>query len=251
MTVLPFAYWHYKNGTLLKTISAKGTAPFYFFSPDHSEVYEKRLWKTDPLLDIPNSEDHVFKYNLKKWKKVPLKSQYKNDRFVYRKPLLVISNKYNLEWDNEPVNYLDLSTLKTLFKQLTPHYQIIYNRPHNTLITEDNSANFNLNDHEMIKETYPETINLQDLHFQNFDLTFNELQLKVYANCERFISVQGGNSVLCSYFEGTNIILAKRGLEIDFNEYYNLFHLYSGAEIVPVRNEKELVAQVRQVYKTT
>src|SRR5256885_8760585 len=40
--VLPFAYWHYKNGTLKKTISSKFTKELYFFSPDHEEYFNTR-----------------------------------------------------------------------------------------------------------------------------------------------------------------------------------------------------------------
>ena len=40
--VIPFAYWHYKNGTLLKTQGAKFTREMYFFSEHHEEIYNVR-----------------------------------------------------------------------------------------------------------------------------------------------------------------------------------------------------------------
>ena len=42
--VIPFAYWHHLNGTLQKTISAKNTKEFYFFSSrPRRTVREARL----------------------------------------------------------------------------------------------------------------------------------------------------------------------------------------------------------------
>ena len=51
--VLPFAYWHYKNGTLKSTRSAKYTAPFYFFSPDHKEVFDTRTNEGNYNFEMP------------------------------------------------------------------------------------------------------------------------------------------------------------------------------------------------------
>ena len=39
---LPFAYWHYLNGTLKGTISSKFTKELYFFSPNHQELFTSR-----------------------------------------------------------------------------------------------------------------------------------------------------------------------------------------------------------------
>lgn len=248
MTTLPFAYWHYKNGTLKKTISAKGTCSFYFFSPCHEEKYDQRTFEDIPIVEIPNSEDHVYRYNLQKWEKVPLKEQYTNDEFVYDQPLLVISNKYNIEWGQSPINFLDVPTLDKILMALVPHYQVVYNRPESGLIIGDNSEVYSLEEYDYIRERYPSVLLMQDLADQYPQWSFNELQLRVYANCERFISVQGGNSVLASYFGGTNIIFARHGFEIAFNSYKNLFPLYSEARILHADNYDDLLAIVCQQY---
>ena len=247
LATLPFAYWHYRNGTLKKTISAKGTSAFYYFSPEHEESYTERHFD-DPIIDIPNSENHVFKYNLKKWQQVPLKSEYENDEFRFDKPTVIISNKYNQEWDGPPVNYLDIATLEMLFESLSLKYQVIYNRPPSKLITGDNSMINSLGDYLLIENKFPKVLMLHKIHERHDHLTFNELQLKVYSNCEHFISVQGGNSVLCSYFGGTNVVLAKKGMEIFFKEYENIYPLMAGTELIRVQSYEELLRTVKEKY---
>ena len=79
-------------------------------------------------------------------------------------------------------------------------------------IVMDNSSIKKLGDHELIKNKSSNVYLLQDIWKSNKNTTsFNEFQCKIYANCEHFISVQGGNSVLCSYFGGINLIYCRRG----------------------------------------
>ena len=101
---LPYAYWHHLNGTLKKTISFAETRPFYFFSPDHEERAGTRRYILDP--NVPNSEDHNFSYSYRRWAIVPLKETYRKGlSFGFDKPLVIISNKFNREWNGYPVNF--------------------------------------------------------------------------------------------------------------------------------------------------
>src|SRR5258708_37757850 len=70
--VLPFAYWHYINGTLAKTISSDNTKEFYFFSKNHVEAHTKRDWiYNTETFEIPN-RSHSDSFSYKKWAMVPL-----------------------------------------------------------------------------------------------------------------------------------------------------------------------------------
>jgi hypothetical protein len=233
--VLPFAYWHYLNGTLKKTISSKNTKEFYFFSSNHEEKFENRIWtESYNHYDVPNMT-HSNSYSFKKWQKVPLKSYYQNNVFVYEKPILVIANKYNIEWDQPPVNFLDIPTLKHIFDMFNDKYQIIYNRPLATQIVADNSETLNLNEHNWIKENYQDVILMDDLYIKHKEIlnNYNHLQLMVYANCNHFISMHGGTAALASYFGGINIILSdpKWGMENQLGEYATIFPALSDAKI--------------------
>jgi hypothetical protein len=38
-------------------------------------------------------------YDMTKWLEVPYKEHFKNDVYVYDKPMLMIANRYNMEWE--------------------------------------------------------------------------------------------------------------------------------------------------------
>tara|TARA_R100000781_G_C4056680_1_gene119592 strand:+ start:16 stop:540 length:525 start_codon:yes stop_codon:yes gene_type:complete len=65
---------------------------------------------------------------------------------------------------------------------------------------------------------------------------YNETQLKVMANCDYFISVCGGNSILSSYFGGTMISYIHKGKELRPNYFgeNSYFRKLSDAKIIPV-----------------
>ena len=242
--VLPFAYWHHLNGTLKQTISCANTKPFYFFSENHLEQYQARVWQAGyDYYDVPNMT-HSPTFDFSKWARVPLKSQYKNDVFVFDKPLLVIANKYNVEWDKPPVNFLDIPALDRIISTCKSTYQIIYNRPLATQIVGDNSETMDLNEYDWLREKHPDVLLMSDLHERHRTKLpgFNHLQLMVYANCERFISMHGDTAALASYFGGINIILSHPGggLEHHFNEYATIFPALSGATILHAKNTNEV-----------
>lgn len=250
--VLPFAYWHHLNGTLQQTISSSNTKPFYFFSENHTEKYEKRVWQAGyGYYDVPNMT-HSPSFSFTKWVRVPLKSHYKNDRFVFEKPILVIANKYNIEWDKPPVNFLDIPALNRIVSMFKQSYQIIYNRPLSSQIVVDNSEIMDLNEHAWLRQNHPDVILMNDLHEQHRDsvANFNHLQLLVYANCDRFISMHGGTAALASYFEGINIILSHPGggMEHHFNEYDTIFPALSGAKILHAKNTADVFQYLDQHY---
>jgi hypothetical protein len=252
--VLPFAYWHHLNGTLKQTVSCTDTKPFYFFSQDHVEKYKKRVWQAGyDYYDVPNMT-HSPTFDYSKWARVPLKSHYQNDWFVYDKPLLIIANKYNIEWDRPPINFLDIPTLDAIISTYKAHYQIIYNRPLSSQIVLDNSEIMDLNEHDWLRKNHPDVLLMHDLHDQYRDRVsnFNQLQLLVYANCDRFISMHGGTAALASYFGGINTILShpSGGMEHPFNEYTTIFPALSGATILHAKTREEVVSYLALHYST-
>ena len=250
--VLPFAYWHHLNGTLKQTISCTNTKEFYFFSTNHLETYEKRVWKAAyDYYDVRNMT-HSPTFDFSKWARVPLKKHYKNDVFVFDKPLLIIANKYNIEWDKPPDNFLDIPALDRIVSKYKSKYQIIYNRPLSGQIVLDNSEIMDLNEHAWLREKHPDVLLMHDLYEQHQDqvASFNHLQLLVYANAERFISMHGGTATLASYFGGINIVLSHPGggMEHDFNEYATIFPALSGATILHAKNTADVFSYLENHY---
>lgn len=249
--VIPFAYWHHLNGTLQKTVSCKHTRELYFFSDKHEEMYQERDWKSSyGRYDIPNTT-HSVSFDFSKWKKVPYKQYFKNDVFVYSRPLLVIANKYNIEWDNAPVNFLSVEDLERIFSTYKHKYQIIYNRPLPTQIVSDNSETLDLKEHEWIREHHPEVLLVDELYqaHRHSVNNFNHLQLMIYANCDRFISMHGGTAAFASCFEGINVILSiGKSKEMHLNEFSTIFPALSGANILHARSKENLFEYVNTYF---
>ncbi len=238
---LPFAYWHFKNGTLKKTRSSKYTRELYFFSADHEEIFDSRTNEGNYNFELPRIL-YSQNYDMSKWLSVPLKDHYKNDIYVFEKPSLVIANRYNEEWNGPPISFFDIPMLKFLIENLRENYTIIYNRPKVLNIVSDDSTIFDLNEYDWLRTEHPEVILLDDLYTENQAnaRSFNHLQLMVYANSDCFISTHGGTATLASYFGGINIILSKKGPEHHFNCYSKLYPQLSGAKIHHAKNEDEL-----------
>lgn len=248
--ILPFAYWHHLNGTLRETISCKDTKELYFFSENHEERYTERDAVSNyGSYEVPNMT-HSITYSYSKWARVPLKEHYQNETFRFGKPALVIANKYNIEWDEHPVNFFGIPTLHEIISKYKDKYQIIYNRPLTKHIVQDNSEILDLNEYDWLRETHPEVILMSDLYKKhNASVNnFNHLQLLVYANCSHFVSVHGGTGALASYFGGTNIILSKKGIEQYFKEYSTIFPALSGANILHAKTDSDIFRYLKEYF---
>jgi hypothetical protein len=246
---LPFAYWHFKNGTLKSTKSSKHTNELYFFSPDHIEEFDTRTNDGNYNYEIPRIL-YSQNYDIHKWEPVPLKAMYANNIYVYNKPILIIANRYNMEWDGPPISFYSKEMLSYIIVEFLDKYTIIYNRPRPVNITMDNSDIYDLDEYDWLKSSYPEVILMEDLFEQNSGnaKNFNHLQLMVYSNAERFISIHGGTATLASYFGGLNLIYSKKGPEHHFKCYQNLYPKFSGSKILHAKNEAEVKSLLLQNF---
>lgn len=247
--VLPFAYWHYKNGTLKSTRSSLFSKELYFFSPNHSEEFTVRTTDGNYNYEIPRIQ-YSQDYNVKKWLSVPFKQEFKNNFYKFSKPLLIIANRYNMEWDGPPISFFDLPTLEFMITNLKNDYTIVYNRPRPENISTDNSETYDLGEFEWLEREHPEVILMENLYKENIGNAnnFNHLQLLVYANASHFISVHGGTSILASYFGGVNLIMSKQGPEHHFECFHKLYPKLSGTKILLAKTNDEVKEFVRTNY---
>ncbi len=246
---LPFAYWHFKNGTLKKTHAAKLTKELYFFSPDHEEKFDIRTNEGNYNYEIPRIL-YSHDYDMSKWSPVPLKEHYQNEIYVYDKPILIIANRYNMEWGGPPISYYDIPMLDFFINHLKSKYTIIYNRPRPKNITLDNSDIYDMDEYQWIADNHSEVILMEDLYNENKAgaRSFNHLQLLVYANAEKFISIHGGTATLASYFGGLNLIFSKQGPEHHFGCYHKLYPQFSGAQILHAKTEEQVRDYVSRYF---
>ena len=298
---VPYAYWLHQNNQLEKVITSKGMKPFYYFCDNVEERYTSRTIdnKIAGLTSLPNDWLHhnaismfgktygditeeeqnqangVLDY--RKWTPPPLKEKYKNDRFIFDKELVIINNSYNIEGGGPPTRYFNIECLYEMFTYLTEKgYKIIYHRPQNkSLPSQDqnelNSLNLGnieanvegvglINDYQLTKY-FDDIILFEDIHNDNPDLEFNELQCMLYANCDKFISYIGGAGILCSYFGGDSIMWLSRGGESrkDYFSKDSYYRKLSGCNLIiepdvqktyphKIENYKNFIQTIKQTF---
>lgn len=218
LKAVPYAYSLHLKGELSKSISCLDTRCLYFFSENHEERHEKRIgqdgnrWANPlPFSTIHRKDPPKKEY----WVPPPYREFFKN-KINQERPIVVISNKYNNEWGGPPVNFITAAAAVRMVEALKGRFKVYYNRP--TRLIRDNSEIFDLKEKKAVKDA---GATLMDEEYEAYKdkMTFNAFQMAVFAGCERFVSVQGGTSILSSYFGGANLILAKRGQELGCKSY--------------------------------
>lgn len=255
LAVIPYAYWLHCNGRLRLTQSSADTRCLYYFSPAHQELSSRRSYVpvTEYLgnaISPTRFDVHAFPEYLDtgRWIPPPYRSIYTNQVFRWPKKLCIICNKFTREpsaFLRRAVNFISVSDLLELLRILTPHYQVVYVRPRPRDTVDDHQRIRDFGNFEAIRSHFPDVLTIQQLQAGHPEYSFNELQLRLFANCEHFISVLGGSAYLASYFGGTNIVYAREGWEVSCDAYANWFHLFSGAKVLPAHSPRRLHDLVR------
>jgi hypothetical protein len=258
--VLPYAYWLQKQGLLEGTAGVADTRCLYYFSPSHEEHAVPRRYV--PITEWPVGERGHLRYDarrhpavpdLSRWTPPPYRQIYADPRFRWQHPTCVVLNKASSERYLRRgflVNALDRELLFAVVRRLRERYQIVYDRPRAVDIVNDHQQVRETGDLQALKAAYPDVITIQELHDAHPELTFNELQLRVFAGCERFVSVLGGGSYLASYFGGTNVVYARRGWEVQTSAFERWFDAFSGARVIPAAAPEELIRTVERELLT-
>ncbi len=261
---LPYAYWLHNNDLLGSTKSCLDTRCFYYFNPKHIEVNRYRTIDTNVSgnKELPNEWEHnISTFCYKYWTPPPLKEQYiKNNEIEFSKEVVIISNKYNIEWGKEPINYINFETLSMLLDMLSKKYTVIYRRPTlNMHVGDQNelSGQFNVldksgkvTDYDLCK-SYNNVYTFQDLMNMYPYFSFNMFQCKVFSLCDKFITVQGGNSHFIGYFAKINLNLIKKGKELRpgyFTSPNSWYGKLNGGQIELSTTEDSLIENVQKYY---
>jgi hypothetical protein len=192
--------------------------PWIYGTQLDAELYKDEWEHWESFKNAPNG---VGILNYTQWKIPNFTEKYKNENFVSEKPLIFISNRYNWEHGKPPVGYFSIQCLNEIFDYLTNSgYTVIYKRPLNTefpldqneMSTYHNKENLVaevegggiISDHQLTTY-YEDVILFDDLINKNPNLSYNELQLNVFANVHKFISMSGGSALLTNLFQKPNI----------------------------------------------
>ena len=259
-TALPLVNWYKEQGHDIVVNGAVG-AKLLYPNIKVNEIYNSR----EPFLRVDidgksyyKPHNHVAGVFSKpvvgdklmwedKWSPPNLKEYYQSKYEMFlEKPLLVISNKFQTEWGNHPINYIDLESLQIIFELCKDKFQVVYNRPSSTDITNDGSPQRVWGDWNLANEI---GIPLMQEFQKDYKLDYNTTQMAVLSNCDYHISTQGGNSALASYFGGQNIIYGIKGYEVKHNSYERFFPKLSGQKIHHVQTYDGLIKKVKNYVK--
>ncbi|EMI15974.1 hypothetical protein RMSM_07090 [Rhodopirellula maiorica SM1] len=205
---VPYAYHLAKIGCLQRTVSCLGTECFYFFSPDHHERYDRRQFVKymDSIAQQPHESPDA-----NRWEPPNFAVHYRNKiELNFPKPLLLVFNKYNIEWDHPPINFLSKPFLDRVVQKASDRFSIVYLRP-TSHIVHDHMPVGNLNEKEQLRE---QGVVLAEELYENYrHISFNEFQLCLLANSQHRISVQGGAAYMNALFPGQLMLLHRYGGE--------------------------------------
>ena len=241
LSAIPYAKWLQENGQLTETESAFDTAPLYYFSPKHKENKGQRLWGNMlKAKELPNIGIHTYNFDFSKFANPGYKEHFKNDEFVYDKPIVCICNRYNVEWGEKAYNYFNVDVLADMFEKLKDKFQIIYFAVDIPAEFYDGVTPLELADRLLIQNRFPEVIIFQDL----IKKSWNETILKVFANCEYFITMNGGYSILSAMFGGKNIIYSKKCRELQVKSFKRWYPKFAGQRTHVVNNYGQLLEAI-------
>lgn len=251
--VIPHAYYLFKNGLLRKSISSKGTRPYWFFSPKHIEKWKKRQ---DPgTRPIPGDNQSLYtnKMDFSQWILPPYKYHYENTLFRYDKPIFIIHNKHSGQGHKPQKltkDYIPVPQLKQIFDLLVEHFQVIYIRPtgQESGYSNDKNEILAFNDLEVIENEYPDILTMQYFIKRYPGLDYNLMQLMIHANAEYSMSASSGATILACLFGGLHIVC-----EISNNYLYTngafdtIVPQMSGTDVRAVNNYSSLINEVKKV----
>tara|TARA_R110002051_G_C8696047_1_gene493726 strand:- start:2 stop:955 length:954 start_codon:yes stop_codon:yes gene_type:complete len=278
--VVPYAYWLHTQGKLDKVITSSGMKPFYYFCEDVEESFDYRTIDNEAagMNEMPNNWIHgdnklgtvITKpavLNYSQWISPPYRNQYKNDKFNFdNKPIVFISNIYNFEHGSPPkYHFFDIPCLYEMFTYLTEKgYCVIYKRPTNTEgfaidqnemsavhsnlnITANVEGIGNITDREL-PQYLTDVYLFDDIVERHPEYTYNEIQLKIMANTDKFISVCGGNAIFSSLFGRTTLMYITQGRELRPNYFgtESYWRKLSEADIIPVF---DVIKDINQNYE--
>ncbi len=181
--------------------------PYYFFleESEFEEKIEPRYWLPESERYWPSNSTYTA--TASPWHVYPdyrLHFMHKGRRFD--RPVLFIQNKFAVEWNEGPVNYIPLDGLQRLLDLTAKQFDVVYSRP------RERAAGYSW-DHSAACD-YPDRPVIQKFtHVTDFEAecqarggNYNQAKLEVLAKSHLFVAVQGGGAHLLACF-GESLIL--------------------------------------------
>jgi hypothetical protein len=254
-TFLPLANWLHEQGHLegRQVVSYRGMKPYYFFLGEGQliEKEQPRKWVRPDDRDWPTRT--TWTAIRQPWHRPPdYRAHYAGSARRFDKPTLFIQNKFTVEFDFGPINFLPLGPLKVLLEVAQQRFQVVYSRPGARLVDDgyghDSNSFCHYPDLLMIKRGFPEVLVLEQMAAEE-KRHYNELKLEVLAGTHLFFSVQGGGAHILAAFNNSLLaVLHRRGAE-DPHAYEKGPYKYLSTpppKLIVMRSDEELVETIGQ-----
>ena len=246
--------WYYDEHVTkqcdLTVTGVQGMRYLYWFASSFDPIKTPRSDRRLPLNGpLKSGRPHVRSLPLTRWTMPPWREFFgealdTDALFPSNNPILMVFNKHTMEWGRDPVNFIDVDTLRRLLTLLTPSYQILYVRMESADL-RDSQADVEFRDKEMIRNEHPSVVLYEDL-YNDSTMDYNLLLFGLAAKTSLFVSVQGGNSVVASLWGAPNCIYAVRGYELKVNAYEAIYGQFGGSKIWATNSRNELVQHLHR-----
>lgn len=214
-TFIPFVCWLKAEGLIegRRVVSHAGMRPYYYFleEDEFAEKSDLRAWV--PVIERDWPGNSSYDAVRAPWHKMPdYRARYLPEAPLFARPLLFIQNKFCVEWNAGPVNYLPLHVLEPLFAQAGTRFDIVYSRPRrmagNAGYGEDGNQDCDYPD-LLLAGRYPAVTVLED-HAAAYGVPYNLAKLRILSRCHVSIAVQGGGAHLLACFGDALLLVYHR-----------------------------------------
>lgn len=213
-TFIPFVCWLKHEGLLAgrRVTSYAGMRPYYYFL-DPGEFQEKpgaRQWLPPEERGWPSASTYTA--TRERWHRMPdYRNHYRDHGPRFKRPVLFIQNKFTVEWQRGPLNYLPLDQLEELLANSAGRFDVVYSRPRRlrgeTGYVEDQNDHCNYPDLPLVRRHG--VLVLEDL-CERDGLDYNQAKLGILAQSRFFVAVQGGGAHLLACFGDSLMLLLHR-----------------------------------------
>jgi len=249
-TFIPFVAWLKQEGHLSgrRIVTYAGMRPYYFFL-DESEFGEK----IEPRSWVPESERYwpsnsTYTATASPWHVYPdYRLHFRKRGKRFDRPVLFIQNKFTVEWNEGPVNYVPLNSLRRLLSLTANKFDVVYSRPRRqaTGYSWDHNTACDYPDRAVIG---------QFAHVTDFETecqaaaeSYNQAKLEMLAKSHLFVAAQGGGAHLLACFgESLLLVLHNAGDEYP-HAYQRGPYKYLSAQppkLLVARNSEEFNAGI-------
>ena len=221
-TFIPLVAWLKREGYLkgCRIITYDGMRPYYFFLSDDEIQFktadriwlpsQQRYWPTNATETAISSPWHVYP---------DYRSHFGSSSLPFTKPILFIQNKFTVDYQIGPVNFLPLYAIEKIINTFSNEYDIVYSRPSKLLqkYSFDHNTICDYPDRAVVAK-FSNIFDLEHMSISN-NLDYNMLKLQTLSKSSLFVAAQGGGAHLLAYF-GNSIMLLFDRLSLEYPHAY-------------------------------